>query len=201
MPLTNEDDVLMLLQEINLDLHRWTVHKAEGQRVGPLAGTSVPGTVALKLEAKVCKLQLDLQGVVTNLAGCAKSAIDTAAQLQEQHGGGADGWHNGGYSAADIAQAALALGRMLKREVAVAEAVCADAGDCSSRDTLTLYAAAWMMQPTISKRTGCGQYFDAISGGGCPYVEGMLLKGLGGDSDNVRLLPRRARFVACPLSP
>eukprot|EP00611_Tribonema_gayanum_P023306 TRINITY_DN4878_c0_g1_i1.p2 TRINITY_DN4878_c0_g1~~TRINITY_DN4878_c0_g1_i1.p2 ORF type:complete len:181 (-),score=66.64 TRINITY_DN4878_c0_g1_i1:660-1202(-) len=163
---------MLLLQEINLDLHRWTVHKAEGQGLlselsnaslsrsfvsdtssawGPLAGTSVPGTVALKLEAKVCKLQLDLQGVVTNLAGCAKSVIDAAAQLQEQHGGGADGWHNSGYSAADIAQAALALGRMLEREVAVAEAVCADAGDCSSRDTLTLYAAAWMMQPYVER--------------------------------------------------
>eukprot|EP00611_Tribonema_gayanum_P004091 TRINITY_DN132_c2_g2_i3.p1 TRINITY_DN132_c2_g2~~TRINITY_DN132_c2_g2_i3.p1 ORF type:complete len:321 (-),score=81.17 TRINITY_DN132_c2_g2_i3:244-1206(-) len=30
---------------------------------------------------------------------------------------------------------------------------------------------------TISELAGCGQYFDAISGGGCPYVEGMPLVG------------------------
>lgn len=85
--------------------------------------------------------------------GAAAVAI---AKTEDDHQGDDDGAEiGGGYGLADVADAASEVAEMLFKEALVtATVVQGVAGECDGdqRETLTVYAAAWMMQPYVDAR-------------------------------------------------
>ncbi|CAM9543807.1 unnamed protein product [Choristocarpus tenellus] len=55
----------------------------------------------------------------------------------------------GGYGLDDLAVASTEVAEMLDREALVTSIVVRGVGSCLDRDTLTMYASAWIMQPYV----------------------------------------------------
>lgn len=101
-----------------------------------------------------------LVGVDAKVAGVRKEATGVApaiAKTEDGHQGGDDGAViGGGYGLTDVADAASEVAEMLFKEAlvtaTVAKGVGERCGDGDHRETLTVYAAAWMMQPYVDAR-------------------------------------------------
>lgn len=86
-----------------------------------------------------------------------ESASAAIAKTEDDHQGGDDGAViGGGYGLTDVADAASEVAEMLFKEAlvtaTVAQGVGERCGDGDHRETLTVYAAAWMMQPYVDAR-------------------------------------------------
>jgi hypothetical protein len=144
---------MLLAQLSNASLSR--TYLADGAMWGALSGTGVAGLVGLKLETKIRGLHTKLARAVSELRDCHSSLADIADALNSLLRDGAveSGTEvASGYAVADVASAAESICAMMAREVEAATAIVNDLSDCTDRDRLVLYAAAWMMQPFVDKQ-------------------------------------------------
>jgi hypothetical protein len=143
----------LLAQLSNASLSR--TYLADGAMWGALCGTGVAGLVGLKLETKIRVLHTKLARAVSELRDCHSSLAGIADSLNSMLSD--EAVESGtevasGYALADVASAAVSVCAMMARELDAATAIVNDLSDCTDRDRLVLYAAAWMMQPFVDKQ-------------------------------------------------
>jgi hypothetical protein len=143
----------LLSQLSNASLSR--TYLADSAMWGALCGTGVAGLVGLKLETKIRGLHTKLARAVSELRDCHSSLAGIADSLNSMLNDGAGESSTevaGGYALADVASAAASVCAMMARALDAATAIVNDLSDCTDRDRLVLYAAAWMMQPFVDKQ-------------------------------------------------
>jgi hypothetical protein len=169
------ESVAQLIISIRPCLQSWAQHRAAGQALlsqlsnaslsrtylidgamwGALCGTGVAGLVGLKLETKIRGLHTKLARAISALRDCHSSLAGIADSLNSMLSDGTAERStevSGGYGVADVASAVVSVCAMMVRELEAAAAIVGDLSDCTDRDRLVVYAAAWMMQPFVDKQ-------------------------------------------------
>lgn len=122
--------------------------------------------VSIATEARARRLHSDLEGAqdmmvsaaagirryARDARGCSrKGATEAAGGEAERGGNGRVVSVGGGYAVEDVADAAAEVGEMLLREALVTATITQGVNDCRDRAALTMYGAAWMMQPYVDQ--------------------------------------------------
>ncbi|CAM9713829.1 unnamed protein product [Chrysoparadoxa australica] len=130
---------------------------------GRLAGDGMHRCIGLKVEAKIAALHRTLTALhqemhqliveVQSIADALEAALCSSGLTEAAHGNEVQVIAvRGGYELRDAARVVRAAAVMLEKELELTGAVLQDSILCSDRNTLTLYTAAWMMQPFMDQQ-------------------------------------------------